>query len=293
MGFGRTYGWIIVLLLICNTAFGQRMLVNGWRHGGGPPAYDTDAQAFITACAGQGVTLNTTQEGAINQLVLDLKAASIWTKFYAIYPMIGGAAGSHKLNLKDPRDLDAAYRLSFLGGAITHNSTGVAFVTNRYANTFLNANTVLSTNNWHISFYSATTGTGGFDIGTYKTNSPSYGTMIGIRTGGAVSYAQNGTPFTSAATSGNSLYTLTRTANNRADCYRLGTSISNQTATTSDPHPSFEIYLGAYNGSGSAASYGGRTCSFASIGQSFNSTEMSAFATAVQAYQLTLSRRIL
>jgi len=37
MGFGRTYGWIIVLLLICNTAFGQRMLVNGWRHGGGPP----------------------------------------------------------------------------------------------------------------------------------------------------------------------------------------------------------------------------------------------------------------
>ena len=42
----------------------------------------------------------------------------------ALYPFVGGTATSHKFNLKDPRDLDAAFRLQFNGGW-THNSNGV------------------------------------------------------------------------------------------------------------------------------------------------------------------------
>jgi hypothetical protein len=82
-------------------------------------AYDPDAQAFITAAAITDVT----QQGAINTLVLALKGYSIWTKFKAIYPIVGGTASQHKYNLKDPRDLDAAFRLVFNGGW-THSSTG-------------------------------------------------------------------------------------------------------------------------------------------------------------------------
>ena len=50
--------------------------------GGG---FDPNAEAFITAA---GIT-DPTQQNAINDLVLDLKAASIWTKFNALYPIVG------------------------------------------------------------------------------------------------------------------------------------------------------------------------------------------------------------
>jgi hypothetical protein len=69
-------------------------------------SFDTDAQSFITAAS----LTDTTQTNAVNDLVLDLKAAGLWTKISTLYPMVGGNATSHKFNLKDPRDLDAAYR---------------------------------------------------------------------------------------------------------------------------------------------------------------------------------------
>lgn len=41
MGLGRTYRWIVVLLLLSNAASAQRMLVNGWRHASGGGACST------------------------------------------------------------------------------------------------------------------------------------------------------------------------------------------------------------------------------------------------------------
>ena len=82
--------------------------------------FDPDAQAFITAAA----ITDPTQQNAINTLVVSLKGYSIWTKFKAIYPIVGGTAAQHKWNLKDPRDLNAAFRLTY-GGGPTHSSTGI------------------------------------------------------------------------------------------------------------------------------------------------------------------------
>jgi len=96
---------------------------------------DPDAQAFITAA---GIT-DATQQAAINTFVVSWKAANLWTKTKAIYPNVGGSATSHKFNLKDPRDLDAAYRVVFNGGW-THSAAGaVSNGTNAYADTFINA----------------------------------------------------------------------------------------------------------------------------------------------------------
>ena len=66
----------------------------------GGAANDPDAQLFFNAQSTAGVTLTTTQMNAVNQWVVDAKAASIWTKFKAVYPMVGGTATSHKFNLK-------------------------------------------------------------------------------------------------------------------------------------------------------------------------------------------------
>ena len=111
-------------------------------------AVDADAQAFISAA---GIT-DLTQAAAINTLVNDLKTYGLWTKMKAFYPMVGGTAASHKFNLKDPRDLNAAYRLTFFGGLI-HDSNGVlGNGTTGYAYTNLAQNT-MGLNNMSIGWY--------------------------------------------------------------------------------------------------------------------------------------------
>ena len=87
---------------------------------GGGGGFDPDAQAFIDAT---GIT-DGTQQSAIDTLVTDLKDAGIWSKFIAFWPFVGGTATTHKYNLVDPRDLDAAFRVTF-NGTLTHSSTGV------------------------------------------------------------------------------------------------------------------------------------------------------------------------
>jgi hypothetical protein len=81
---------------------------------------DPDAQAFITAAA----LTNPTHQSAVDTLVKALKTNGTWSKYIAIYPLVGGTANSHKYNLKDPRDLDAAYRVIWTGG-IVHGNAGV------------------------------------------------------------------------------------------------------------------------------------------------------------------------
>ncbi len=59
---------------------------------------DTDAQAFLTAA---GIT-DPTISGAINTLVVQMKADNIWTKMKAIYPMVGGFCQHSQMEFKRP-----------------------------------------------------------------------------------------------------------------------------------------------------------------------------------------------
>ena len=105
---------------------------------------DSDAQAFLTAAS----ITNIVQQKAVNDLVIALKGYSIWTKMKALYPVVGGTAARHAINLRTP----GTYNLSFTAGW-THSSTGMT-PTNAYANTSLVPSSVLSQNNTHISYYS-------------------------------------------------------------------------------------------------------------------------------------------
>jgi len=80
---------------------------------------DPDAVLFLTASGITGGVIT----NAVNYLVIELKKQSLWTKFKAIYPLVGGTAFTHKWNLKDARDLDIAYRVLWQG-SILHNSSG-------------------------------------------------------------------------------------------------------------------------------------------------------------------------
>lgn len=112
---------------------------------------DPDALAFLTATGITDPTITT----AIDTLVKDLKTKNLWSKFRYIYPFVGGTATTNKYNLKDPRDLDVAFRLQFLGG-ITQTNGFNPNGTNGYANTFCAPSGNVTINSEHLYITSNT-----------------------------------------------------------------------------------------------------------------------------------------
>jgi hypothetical protein len=263
-------------------------------------AVDADAQAFITAA---GIT-NLTQASAINTLVNDLKTYGLWTKMKALYPMVGGTATSHKFNLKDPRDLDAAFRLVFNGGWV-HTSTGaLPNGTNGYANTYLHTKNVLTPNNLSIGLYTNTNRAadtspskiayGNADNNTtyvpitqfyLRTNSNQLLVDLGDYNYGRVSG-------TNTATAG--FYVNTRTTNNSMKVFKNNTLFGSSTTTNpTNTLPNSYLYFAAFNENGSyASSFEIINFQFSYVSDGLSDTEAANFYTSVQKFQTTLGRQI-
>ena len=250
--------------------------------------YDADAQAFITAT---GIT-DLTQKNAINQLVLDLKGYSIWTKMKALYPFVGGTATTHKYNLKNPLDTDAAFRLSFNGGW-THSSTGaLPNGTNAYADTFITPSTSLSLNSTHISYYSRTSGATGYIFGT---NDVAVANRTLWQLFGGTNYMSvftaTGNFFSYSGANSLSMLMVNRTASNLSNAWAAGvkkaTSTNPSSALTTLP-----LYIGANNTQGVAGFFCNAQCAFSSVGDGLTDTDSSNLYTAVQAFQTSLSRNV-
>ena len=262
------------------------------RNVGAPIVADADAQAFLNAAA----ITDLGQANAVNTLVTDLKAANIWTKMKALYPMVGGTVTSHKFNLKDPRDVDAAYRLAFNGGW-THTSTGAKpNGTNGYADTFLTPSTSLQQNSVHISYYSRTNMSHyGIDFGVYAITPQSclYGVIKD--TDGKCYFRLNrnaSIPESSQAMTSASIFFML----NRVAGYSGESLFVNNTKTsfgqTSTGLSNYKIPLGALSNAGTYQSYSIRESAFASIGDGLSDVEATAFYTAIQKYQTSLGRQV-
>ena len=261
----------------------------GW-YSGAVKATDPDAAAFISAVS----ITNPTQISAIDQLVIGLKNANLWTKFKAIYPFVGGNASAHKFNLKDPRDLDVAYRLVFNGGW-THSATGaLPNGTTAYADTKLNQNTSMVLGNEHISFYSRTNTVGLYaDMGVW--DSVTGGSQILSR----VVYSASDS-FLGYVTDANTSYILNNDSRgffmaNRPSTTQLKlhkNSSINTFANNVSSKVNGNFWIGARSINTPAYLFTTRECAFASIGDGLSDAEATAFYNAVQTYQTTLSRNV-
>lgn len=97
---------------------------------------DTAASAFLLAAGISDLYIKV----AINDLVIAWKNLGQWDRTIAIYPFVGSSPSAHKLNLKDPRDSNAANRLSF-EGSLTHSTNGIQpDGSTGLANTFIDFN---------------------------------------------------------------------------------------------------------------------------------------------------------
>ena len=254
----------------------------------GSGGIDPDAQAFITAAA----ITNPTQQAAINTLVTDLKGYNIWTKFKAIYPIVGGVASSHAVNLKTP----GTFNLSFATG-VTHSANGMQFNgMSGYANTaFIPSINGLTYNNNHLSFYSRTsTAKDFYEMGSASNNSAndilSLWTRRTANTAGYDSgnFATN--RLTAANTDGRGFY-INTAPSTISKIFKNGSSIASKTLSSSSIS-SINVYVGGLIEASGITYYSDRQCAFASIGNGLTDTEAANFYTAVQAYQTTLNRQI-
>jgi len=254
---------------------------------------DTNAAAFLTAA---GIT-DPIISSSINTLVVQLKADNIWSKMKAIYPMVGGTASTHKWNLKDPRDLDAAFRLSFTGGW-THSSNGaLPNGVNGYADTKINSNLELTLINMHLSAYITVNDNSGspYDIGNANngamTQKPTflitrYFNNLAYTGMGDNSYATN---IASADSKG--YWIGTTNGSTTQSLYKNGTviisGISNLSGLANN-----NLYIGAANAGGTSDLYSSKNYALISIGEGLSATQSANLYNIIQAFQTSLSRQV-
>jgi hypothetical protein len=257
------------------------------------PGYDPDAQAFINATGISGTTAD-----AINQLVLDLKSYSLWTKMTAIYPLVGGSSASTSYNLVNT----STYQITW-NGTLTFASTGVAGNgTNGWGNTGLNPYVApgnIYSSGATISTYVRTNGNAGaYDMGanTYPAQSAAPEWMIARYTNDrytAFGAVAPGDPYVFVSDAG-----LTKTQffagtsdGTTTRLYSNSTNIASATKTYGIVDNT--IALCALNRPSNAASdFSSREYAWFSIGLYLTSTEISNLNTCVTTFETSLGRNV-
>ena len=243
-------------------------------------SYDIDALAFISAATITDVT----QKNAVNTLVVDLKSNSLWTKMRAIYPFVGGTATTHKWNLKDPRDLDVAYRLLFSGGG-THDANGYkGNGTTARAITYLTPS-VMGQNNVHVSWRSSTLSTGNkAEIGTLiSTNFCGYSFSAGGTT--YLSRLNSTTLLSAPATNSAGFYQISRTGSANYISQKDSTQTTITAASTA-PSTNNIILMGGPN----SVDASDRNLQLVTIGTGLTASEMNILRTIENTYKTSLGR---
>jgi hypothetical protein len=197
-------------------------------------------------------------------------------------------ASQFKYNLKDPRDVDAAFRLVFNGGW-THSSTGATpNGTNGYADTKFVPSSVLSTSSAHFSKYNRTNDLipnkldGSFQDSNLSFFQLNYTTANGsIGNNGAATYTPTDT---------RGLFNVTRTATNALKVFKNNTNLASSTDTIT-AIPNTNVFLGARN-SNTIAFYNSYQVAFSSLGDGLTDTDATNLYTRVQTYQTALSRNV-
>jgi hypothetical protein len=264
---------------------------------------DSDAQSFITTA---GIT-DSVQQDALIGLVKMLKNEGLWTKMKAIYPFVGGSAASHKWNLKDPRDTNDAFRLTFYGG-LSHDGGGVYFNgSNSWCDTNMNAATNLNVDNLHLSFYSRTNhnntysggeiGHVGYNSWTTPPQDPLKQFNLRVRNpqyGGGAAFT-SGNLYTGYSTIDGFGLTIGSITNSSTSKMYKGRNTqefankANATGSNTGSLPSFNISIGKIQGYGE---WSNQQAAFVSIGDGLTDTESAKLYGIVQIYQITLGRSV-
>lgn len=257
---------------------------------------DNDAAAFLQEA---GIT-DYMQQRAIFELVSRLKGAGLWSKMKAIYPFIGGTASTHKWNLKDPRDLDVAGRLTFNGGW-THDANGI---TGNGSNTIALINRTpidyVVNESSHLSIYNRLDITGPNatpDIGAYTTGQNQAHFIFIANTSNFYDIIAYQAPQNQIAavntTARHGFWVNTRTSTTSMKAFRNAVQVGATNTTTATGYTTIQntgYVIGSATNSGGG--YTARGYAFATIGDGLTDSEASALYDIVDLYQKRLGRAV-
>jgi hypothetical protein len=258
-------------------------------------SFDADAVAFFNRVTTAGGTLSTTEKQAVNQLVLDLKANSLWTPMKAIYPMVGASAAACAQNLKS-----SSFTGTFTSGW-TFASTGVTGNgTSAFMDTGFNTSTNQTVNNCSVSVYVRTATSAAGSVGELgATASPTFLPLIALQSTALTTRNQycwdynSGQGIVSLTTTDNSgMWGVSRSGATSWQSFERNTAVAKSTTTSVSSLPTSNIFIGAVNDNGTAINFSFRQIAFAHLGDSLTNTQFNNFYTAVQAFQTTLSRNV-
>ena len=256
---------------------------------------DGDAIKFVRAA---GLT-DPTHIEALHYLVNELKNNNLWTKINTLYPFVGGTATTHKYNLKDPRDLDAAFRITFAGG-ITHNSDGVTFDgINGFGNTHLIPSNNFALDSECLFAYSRTSAAAAvnaIDMGAANTIKQRDQLQIRTSTNNmitSINSTSSGGNISTTNTDGQGFYTSSRTSSTDLRHFKNGSQLGSTNVTANNGARSgLKLYIGARNLSNAGNGFVNRNFALMGTSSGLTSTEVSTLYTIVQQYQTILNRQV-
>ena len=260
---------------------------------------DMDALAFIAATQ----ITDAEQKSAISALVTAWKASGMWNRTVAIYPFVGGSAEAHKFNLKDPRDLDVANRLTF-SGSISHSDDGVdPDGSTGLANTFLDINEQFPQYSMTCGYYSRdNTQPGAGDYLLFGQNNMWFDLFSGTRLQVSLSQQLVGTgpaytTFTSMS-AWNGLLGFSQNGPLSLAVYRNKSQLVHNTTEVfgywSDAEPAANRHLRLF-GTANGPVWAGKTnkqCAFFFAAYAVDQTTWNSLSDIVEAFQTTLGRNV-
>ena len=247
------------------------------------PSFDADAQAFFDRVTAASGSLTTTEQDAVNTLVVQMKADGIWDSMKAIYPMVGASAAACSQNLKS-----SSFTGSFSSGW-TFASTGV---TGNGTSTFMNTNFNAQAlggfvNDYSMFMYTRTLGTN--DAGNGITTAGGRTDLLDFSgkrywtCGLSATQVDSGTKWIGLSLGSRISSTSNKSYRNNTNTY------SNNTLNTSTSFSNNPLFMGSLTGYSLFSNY---QYALFGMGNGLTDTQASNFYTAVQAFQTTLSRQV-
>lgn len=210
---------------------------------------DTDGQTYINALIAAGASVDQALADDICDFVTDFKAAGHWTggakpaTFFHLH--IGSTEDAHSLNLLNPIDDDAAYRLTF-NGSWTFDNLGSTPTAGAYALSHLfaddmpqNTGTMIyATNSTGVSELASDMGHGGG--GSTSALTTKYSNVF---------YAQyNSSSYAAAAnTASEGIYAVVRINSTNILSYKDGSNVSGNGGDVSVAPTHLDITIGCNN----------------------------------------------
>lgn len=253
-------------------------------------AYDVDAKVFFDTIEARGGSLTGNEKDAINSYVKAAKGTNgWWDDALADYPMVGGAATSCAVNLKNPGTFDLTF-VNTVSGDFTSNGWTPNGSTS-YGNTGI---VYPGSNNTFFEYYSRTNSNGNFeDIGVNHASSRQIALVCRNTTQRSFCYASTGLGAL-AGTVSNSLgsCSFSRVASNDYRLFRNGIEIASNTSTAGTVTGSLTVWIGASNENNSIRRPTNRENAGTLISTGLTVAQVLAQYNARQQMNTTLSREV-